>query len=416
MQNLPIIEIQNLSKQFRIGAPKKKYAHLGDQVRDLMTGLWRRDDVKRKTVYALKGVNLTIAPGEVWGFIGRNGAGKTTLLKIISKITRPTSGKVITRGRVSALLEVGTGFHPELTGRENVYLNGSILGMKKQETEAKFDEIVEFAGIGPFIDTPVKRYSSGMQLRLAFAVAAHLEPEILVVDEVLAVGDVEFQKKCLNSMEQMKGGRTVLFVSHNLGAVRALCQKAVWLEKGEIQQVGDVDSVVQAYLRSTESVTKIESIGQNRNGGNGLVQFSSVEIRDREGEERHTFMVGEEMKIRLSFYAHDSIFDPAICLGVIRSDGTEVSFLHSKVAGHPIACIHGNGFLEVTVPQTHLMPGEYYLQLFCGGGSKEVYESIERAANFTIISGPALKFPVTNSRWGIVHLPSSWNHQSELDT
>jgi lipopolysaccharide transport system ATP-binding protein len=415
MRKLPAIEVQNLSKQYRIGALEKKNAHLGEQLRGLIPRLFSRD--KKNTIWSLKNVNFTVQPGEAWGIIGRNGAGKSTLLKVLSKITRATSGTVVTRGRVSALLEVGTGFHPELTGRENVYLNGSILGMTKPEIKRKFDDIVDFAGVGPFIDTPVKRYSSGMQLRLAFAVAAYLEPEILVIDEVLAVGDLEFQKKCLHSVEEMKGGRTVLFVSHNLGAVKGLCQKALWLEQGEVKQSGEVNSVVQAYLSSVAEISKGDSIEEKRQGGTGLIRFTSVELRDQEGEERASFMVGEQMRIRADFSSQARVIDPAFCIGIIRSDGTVVSYLHSMAVGYPLSKVSGKGFVEVTIPEIMMMPGDYHIQLWCGANrGRVVYDLVEPIARFTIISGPIMRSQLAlDSRWGVIYIPASWNHQSEAD-
>jgi len=233
----PILEIQSVSKKFNIHHEGGSYLSLRDRLTELAK--FKSSKKSDEDFWALKDVSFDVMPGESIGIIGKNGAGKSTLLKILSKITPPTHGKIICRGRIASLLEVGTGFHPELTGRENVYLNGSILGMKKKEIDARFDEIVDFAGTERFLDTPLKHYSSGMQLRLAFAVAAFLEPEILVIDEVLAVGDAEFQKKCLGKMEDVsKSGRTILFVSHNMAAVESLCKKTLLLENGKPRLFG----------------------------------------------------------------------------------------------------------------------------------------------------------------------------------
>ena len=246
------ITVEELSKRYRIGELQSAYGTLRDSVSDAAKKLVRRDrDPHYEEIWALRDVTFDVREGEVLGIVGRNGAGKSTLLKILTRITTPTSGRATVRGRVGSLLEVGTGFHPELTGRENVFLNGSVLGMKQREIQRKFDDIVEFAGVEKFIDTPVKRYSSGMSVRLAFAVAAHLEPEILLVDEVLAVGDAEFQRRCLGRMEDISlTGRTVLFVSHNLQALTQLCDRAVWLEKGEVVDDGPAGAVVARYLQS----------------------------------------------------------------------------------------------------------------------------------------------------------------------
>ncbi len=241
----PILEVQSIGKKYRIQHQSGGYLSLREKMTNALK--FKRDEVE--DLWALKDVSFDVQPGESIGIIGRNGAGKSTLLKILSKITPPTTGRIISRGRIASLLEVGTGFHPELTGRENIFFNGSLLGMKRKEIEIKFDEIVDFSGVEKFLDTPLKHYSSGMQLRLAFAVAAFLEPEILIIDEVLAVGDAEFQKKCLGKMEDVsKSGRTILFVSHNLGAVQQLCTYAILLNEGKLAGGGETNNIIAEYL------------------------------------------------------------------------------------------------------------------------------------------------------------------------
>ena len=267
-----VIRVEGLGKRFRIGARQEPYRTLRDSFTRALVSPFRRTaavlrghgtDASEAEIWALKDVSFEVKRGEVVGIIGRNGAGKSTLLKVLSRITEPTQGRVSIKGRVGSLLEVGTGFHPELTGRENVYLNGAILGMRQTEIEAKFDEIVGFAELEKFLDTPVKHYSSGMYMRLAFAVAAHLEPEILLVDEVLAVGDAAFQKKCLGKMDDVaRHGRTVLFVSHNLVAVQSLCRHVVWLDEGRIAQIGPSEEVVASYLQ-TSLGTNTERVWQD---------------------------------------------------------------------------------------------------------------------------------------------------------
>lgn len=256
-----IVRVDKVSKQYRIGARREAYLTLRETMsRAMLAPLKRNGSAKPQIVWALKDVSFEVTPGEILGVIGRNGAGKSTLLKILSRITEPTTGRAELFGRIGSLLEVGTGFHPELTGRENIFLNGAVLGMKRTEIGAKFDEIVAFSEIDNFIDTPVKHYSSGMYMRLAFAVAAHLEPEILLVDEVLAVGDAEFQAKCLGKMGAVAShGRTVFFVSHNMSAIQSLCKRALWIDNGEIVADADAVTVVSEYLRrnsdrATESV------------------------------------------------------------------------------------------------------------------------------------------------------------------
>src|SRR5882757_5547386 len=244
------IAVEKISKKFVLGALQRD-TMLRERLISLLRAPFRRSSASPNVLWALRDVSFRVDTGEVVGIIGRNGAGKSTLLKVLSKITYPTSGRVKVRGRVASLLEVGTGFHEELTGRENIFLNGSILGMKQREVEAKLDQIIEFAGVQRFIDTPIKRYSSGMRLRLGFAVAAHLDPDVLIVDEVLAVGDAGFQKKCIKAMEGLRSsGRTVLFVSHNMAAVENLCSRSIWIDAGAVRLDGPVHDVIKAYMES----------------------------------------------------------------------------------------------------------------------------------------------------------------------
>jgi lipopolysaccharide transport system ATP-binding protein len=285
----PIIRVENLNKQYRLGARQAPYGTLRDTlasvVREPLKRLRGNGQSTNEILWALRDVTFDVYPGEVVGIIGRNGAGKSTLLKILSRITEPTTGRVELYGRIASLLEVGTGFHPELTGRENIFLNGAILGMRKAEIDRRFDEIVAFAEIDRFIDTPVKHYSSGMYVRLAFAVAAHLEPEILIVDEVLAVGDAAFQKKCLGKMSDVaRHGRTVLFVSHNMVAVRALCGRAIMLHEGRLTKDGLANEVVSQYLGSGQ-VSKAEIIWSDsmRAPGNEVFRLHGVRLRNAHG-------------------------------------------------------------------------------------------------------------------------------------
>jgi lipopolysaccharide transport system ATP-binding protein len=262
------VKVQGISKKYKI-TQREKYKTLTEKINKNIKNIFIKIIKFNKTHYlnrpnefwALKNINFEVQHGEILGIIGKNGAGKSTLLKIISRVTVPTEGKIEVFGRIGSLLEVGTGFHPELTGRENIFLSGSIMGMKKKEIESKLESIIRFAEIEKFIDTPVKRYSSGMYVRLAFAVAAHIEPEILLIDEVLAVGDVEFQKKCLKKMKDVsKGGRTILFVSHDMNAIRNLCTRTIWLQKGEIFKIGDAYEITEEYLRDSLKANTLEDI------------------------------------------------------------------------------------------------------------------------------------------------------------
>ncbi|RME17748.1 MAG: ABC transporter ATP-binding protein, partial [Bacteroidetes bacterium] len=289
----PIIKIQNIGKKFRIFHKDAPYLSLRDNIVSYIktpTKLFRRHT---EEFWALKDVSFEIMPGESVGIIGKNGAGKSTLLKILSRITLPTTGEIILRGRVASLLEVGTGFHPELTGRENVFFNGAILGMKRSEIKRKFDEIVAFAGVEKFIDTPLKHYSSGMQLRLAFAVAAFLEAEILVVDEVLAIGDAEFQKKCLGKMEEVtkNEGRTVLFVSHNMGTIRSFCSKGIYLENGKTEGIEQVEHAISKYIGFEQN--KVTSIPQNK--------WKIEELKSKEAKILHVETLSKLKETQQSF-------------------------------------------------------------------------------------------------------------------
>ena len=300
----PIIEVKNLSKRYVLGMDMT-YKRLTESITNSITHpirTIRNATAKREEFWALKDVSFTVEKGDVVGIIGRNGAGKSTLLKILSQITWPTEGEVVLHGRVGSLLEVGTGFHPELSGRENIYLNGAILGMKKKEIDAKFEEIVKFAEIDKFLDTPVKRYSSGMYVRLAFAVAAHMDPEILIVDEVLAVGDAQFQKKCLGKMKDVsEGGRTVLFVSHNMGAISNLCSKAILLESGKVQCIGQTPDVIQNYV-STQKDSSADISWDNLETapGNENVRLKSVKLISK-GEATTNVLINEEMRIEITY-------------------------------------------------------------------------------------------------------------------
>src|SRR5467141_969218 len=318
-----------------------------------------------ESIWALRDVSFDADEGEVIGIVGRNGAGKSTLLKILSKITYPTSGEIRVNGRVASLLEVGTGFHDELTGRENIYLNGSILGMRKREVEGHFDAIVDFSGVDQFIDTPIKRYSSGMRLRLGFAVAAHLNPDVLVVDEVLAVGDAGFQKKCINAMEGLRSsGRTVLFVSHNLAAVENLCSRGIWLDGGKIRMNSGAKEVIETYMASFagESTSGAELEDGDTRLGSGDIRYTRIEYLSQDGTPSAITRSGDDLVIRFHFFAKKTIRYPSFGFRLYTQMGTLVTETGNRLHGTDIPEIKpGTGSIDVEIDSLNLLPAQYYL-------------------------------------------------------
>jgi lipopolysaccharide transport system ATP-binding protein len=328
----PAIRADGLGKRYRLGE-----LHSFGSLREALVGSFRslgrkRPDSEDSSIWALRDVSFEIAPGEAVGIIGRNGAGKSTLLKLLSRITEPTTGRAEIRGRVGSLLEVGTGFHPELTGRENIALNGAILGMKRVEIARKFDEIVAFAEVERFIDTPVKRYSSGMYLRLAFAVAAHLEPEILLVDEVLAVGDLAFQRKCLGRMKSVsREGRTVLFVSHNLAAIRSLCSRAMLLQDGRLDAAGPVDEVIDRYVRDA-AAGAVATVELPRPAGADPTVGVSLRFTTEDGQPRTEFRLNEPWRVRFDFECLREAEQVIAGVGICTLEGIPITTLYSQPA------------------------------------------------------------------------------------
>jgi ABC-type polysaccharide/polyol phosphate transport system, ATPase component len=333
----PIIEVKNIGKKYNISHMRGKYVALRDVLTNIMKSPLKFLAKKTKAMagigtkeefWALKNVNFTVEKGEVIGIIGHNGAGKSTLLKILSQITPPTEGEIILNGRVGSLLEVGTGFHPELTGRENIFLNGAILGMSQKEIADKFDQIVEFSGVEKFLDTPVKYYSSGMYVRLAFAVAAHMEPDILIIDEVLAVGDAEFQKKCLGKMDDItsKEGRTILFVSHNMTAIKQLCKRCILLEKGRVIVDGPTEDVVGKYEQKYFDISDPSKAFQNRDIKDDKFHLSRVELRNSRGELCNAFAAGETMEIHLFTNMDAPLDDYTASMFLYNNNGSLISF------------------------------------------------------------------------------------------
>jgi homopolymeric O-antigen transport system ATP-binding protein len=373
------IQIQNISKLYHIGASQSgRYRTLRDGIAELAILPWRRlrgmaskgrsvrPAEKGSEFWALKDVSFDVAKGEIVGIIGRNGAGKSTLLKILSRITEPTTGTATLEGRVGSLLEVGTGFHMELTGRENIYLNGAILGMSRREITREFDEIVAFAEVEQFLDTPVKRYSSGMFVRLAFAVAAHLQPEILIVDEVLSVGDVEFQKKCLGRVGALaRSGRTVLFVSHNLATVQNLCQKVVLLSRGRVECFGSCGDVVGRYLQSESTAGGAStSLLEFRTAGS-IPVIQRISLRNAEGVVTGQFLTGEPMTLEIEYDSPVPLSNPLFGITFESMSGEKLFNLQSLSQYGPIASLPRCGKVVCQVPRLPLLPGDYALTFRC---------------------------------------------------
>jgi len=401
-----VIDVENLSKAYDLGTISS-----GTLSRDLSSA-WARfrgkEDPNSRitadndlntvngvgTVWALKDINLKVNQGEILGIIGKNGAGKSTLLKILSRITSPTNGNAKIRGRIASLLEIGTGFHPELTGRENIYLNGAIMGMTKKEIDSKLDAIINFSGIDRYIDTPVKRYSSGMGVRLGFSVAAHLDPEILLIDEVLAVGDAEFQKKCLGKMNRLsENGRTILFVSHNMASIKKLCTKVVLLKNGEIKKIGEPFKTVNYYLQSisnnninTSAIVDLNNYKERY--GTGEVIFKWAMLKNSKNEEMKSFSLGDDIKLVFELEANGRDSGFTILIELKSSDGTPLYKIFDHFSGFNAKKITPNSsIISVTFEDIRLYPDKYYLTICLRDYQGEYYDFAKDCLSFEIVDG-----------------------------
>ena len=394
-----VIRVEGLGKRYTLGTQSdERYTALRDVVANSARRLFRRrspaapEETKAGDFWALKDVSFKVQRGEVVGVIGRNGAGKSTLLKILSRITEPTNGTIKLRGRVASLLEVGTGFHPELTGRENIYLNGAILGMHRNEIKAKFDEIVAFAEVEKFLDTPVKRYSSGMYVRLAFAVAAHLEPEILIVDEVLAVGDAGFQKKCLGKMQDVseREGRTVLFVSHQISAIEHFCTRGIVLRTGCIAFDGEILDATHTYLKLEDHLAEgIQSLeGRHDRRGGGAIRLTAVEVRDGAGALINNAASGETLRIRLHYRKCSSLdrLRGARFSVAIAARGQIVVNCSTELVTEGEWVIDGDGAVECVIDRLPLSPGTYQIGVYAEAMG-QTQDWLENAARLVIEGG-----------------------------
>ncbi len=397
------IRFEHVSKKFTLHRERAR------SFQELALSLLQRNHRSWEEFWALRDVSFEIAPGETVGIIGPNGAGKSTVLKLISRIIEPTSGRIEVRGRVGALLELGAGFHPDLTGRENIYLNGSILGLSRAEIHRKLDDIIGFAELERFIDVPVKHYSSGMYVRLGFSVAVHTDPEILLVDEVLAVGDAAFQRKCLERIGELRQeGVTILFVSHSADTVRALCNRALWLDEGCLIADDAAEVVVQRYLEhSWDREGGSRPKWGDRRWGTGKIRITQVRLLDGAERERQHFQVGEPLVVEIRYRAPERVERPVFGLAIHRSDGIHITGPNTQFGGLEIPAVEGEGTIIYTIPALSLLEGLYFISVSAHNWEDtEMYDYHDRMYSFWVLPGEGEQYGLV-SLWG----RWSWNRQ-----
>ena len=401
-----VIHFEQVSKRFTLHHERPR------SFQELAVNLFRHDSGSREHFWALQDVSFTVDQGETVGLIGPNGAGKSTALKLISRIIEPTSGRIEVNGRVGALLELGTGFHPDLTGRENIYLNGSILGLKRSEISQRLESIIEFAELSRFIDMAVRNYSSGMLMRLGFAVATSFRPDILLIDEILAVGDQAFQDKCIQRITGLKRhGVTILFVSHDLDTVRNLCDSCLWLDGGQVQAEGSNDAVITAYLEhvwshtdDSPAISSDETADHGSRWGSGEIEILDVRFYDTDGEERRCFETGECMVVKADYVAHTRIHRPVFGMAIHREDGVQVNEANTRFSGYDIEYVEGQGQIEYDV-NLPLLPGTYYFSMAVYDYAIiHPYDHREQQFAFQVRRGASLE------RYGVVCIPCQWRH------
>lgn len=412
---MPAVALHEISKAFRIGAT---HGSLRDAAPALLRRLSRRPRREaNETLWALRDVSFEVERGQTLGVIGPNGAGKTTLLKILSGVTYPTGGSIHVDGRLSSLIELGAGFHPELTGRENVYLYGSILGIGRRRMAASFDRIVAFSELEKFIDTPIKRYSAGMFVRLGFAVAIHVEPDVLVVDEVLAVGDMAFQRKCLDKIEEIRArGTSVVLVSHNLRTVESLCGRALWLQGGRIRERGDVPSVVAAYTNAVNQAMRdgVESHTTPSRRGSGEVRLASVRVVDRHGSEPDRFRLFDPIIVEMRYRTRRRVDSPSFDVAVYANSGARVCTATTRLSGYTLPSLDGEGMVRCIFDSPTFSPGGYTVTAaIFDPDDVTMLDQWHHAAAFCIDTEQ-----IGNARWqlqqeehGVVYLPVKWEHR-----
>ena len=405
--SLPVVEFRQVSKRFQLHYERPR------SFQEVVTGLFRKNKNGAQEFWPLRDVNFEVAQGEAVGLIGTNGAGKSTILKLVARIIDPTSGTIKVNGRVAGLLELGTGFHPDLTGRENIFLNGSILGLSRREIKQRLDSIIEFAEISRFIDIPVRNYSSGMLMRLGFSVATSFQPDILLIDEVLAVGDQGFQAKCLQRITHIQeNGVTILLVSHSLDTVRRVCQRAIWLDEGHVRAIGTTDQVVLGYLSQVWKNTNIKLLsegdqaGRGRRWGSGEAVITHVEFLDALGSACRVFQTGNTFRVRMHYRAFAPVRQPTFGIAIHRDDGVHVNGPNTTQAGHEIDVIDGEGVVDYIVDALPLLPGRYeFTAAIYDRHSVHPYDHQHRAFTFEVQAGDP-------EAEGLVRIPCRWESRS----
>lgn len=405
----PLIELRHVSRRF------VKKLERGRSLQDLFIRMFRRRNSHADEFWPLRDVSLTVSPGDCIGVIGPNGSGKSTLLKLITGILAPTGGDVVVRGRISSLLELGAGFHQDLTGRENIYLNGSIYGLSRADMDARLDAIIDYAGLGDFIDTPVKHYSSGMYVRLGFAVAIHTAPDLLLVDEVLAVGDVAFQNKCMESIYRYRSqGGTLLLVSHDLASIQALCTKAIWIDNGLIAAEGNPPDVVMAYKKhmaeledAKHSPNERTTFFDGQRWGTGEVELTRVELCNADGTPRTAFVTGEPLTIKLHYHAPAPVAHPVFGLSISHQNGAHLFGPNTKFGSLALERIEGHGVISYTIDALPLLEGQYVLSAaVVDVTDTATYDYHDRAYQFRVAYSPA------RAGYGMVNLGGQWQQHN----
>ncbi|MCB9008496.1 MAG: ABC transporter ATP-binding protein [Ardenticatenaceae bacterium] len=407
MGSEPIIRFQNVDKRFAFTKEKPQ------SVMETFIKLFsRRKGPKQpaESLWAVRDVSFDVLPGQCFGIVGRNGSGKSTILKLIARILRPNNGRILINGRVSALLELGAGFHPDLTGRENIFLNAALLGFDEASTHAYYDRIVEFSELEEFIDMPVRHYSSGMYMRLGFSVAIHMQPDILIVDEILAVGDQAFQSKCIDAIMKMKeSGVTIIIVSHNINLVRTLCTHVLWIDKGDPQAYGPVDEIAAEYVAHAYQKKGQPITAAFTRSGTGEIEITSTRFLDQHDEPQEVFATGGPMTIEIAYLAHKPIPNPEFGLAIFRQDGVQVNGPNTQVAGVDLGIIEGEGVLRYEIEQLPLLPATYLVTTAVHDGrSHQCYDYHQKAYSFRVSQG------LTRELDGIVLLPARWLLESNL--